>query len=49
MVLVSDFPLQTIFFGELYPAETRKFVERLINYVIYKVRLFELVRRKEKI
>ncbi|KAH9678397.1 E3 ubiquitin protein ligase RIN2 [Citrus sinensis] len=28
--------LKTIFFGELYPAETRKFVERLINYVIYK-------------
>ncbi|KAH9647675.1 E3 ubiquitin protein ligase RIN2 [Citrus sinensis] len=34
--------LKTIFFGELYPAETRKFVERLINYVIYKVKLFEL-------
>ncbi|KAK9178583.1 hypothetical protein WN943_027775 [Citrus x changshan-huyou] len=41
--------LKTIFFGELYPAETRKFVERLINYVIYKVKLFELgwkVRKK---
>lgn len=29
--------LQTIFFVELYPSETRKLVERLINYVIYKV------------
>lgn len=35
MISVSD--LQTIFFVELYPSETRKLVERLINYVIYKV------------
>uniref|UniRef100_A0A5B6YUP6 Putative RPM1 interacting protein 2 isoform 2 n=1 Tax=Davidia involucrata TaxID=16924 RepID=A0A5B6YUP6_DAVIN len=28
--------LKTIFFAELYPSETRKLVERLINYVIYK-------------
>ncbi|XWS47662.1 hypothetical protein CRYUN_Cryun13aG0003500 [Craigia yunnanensis] len=28
--------LKTVFFGELYPSETRKLVERLINYVIYK-------------
>lgn len=35
--------LKTIFFGELYPAETRKFVERLINYVIYKGTFLPLV------
>lgn len=35
--IVSCFLLQTIFFSELYPTETRKLVERLINYVIYKV------------
>lgn len=29
--------LQTIFFGELYPSETRKLFERLLNYVVYKV------------
>ncbi|XP_059624852.1 E3 ubiquitin protein ligase RIN2-like [Cornus florida] len=28
--------LKTIFFVELYPSETRKLVERFINYVIYK-------------
>ncbi|XVF08458.1 hypothetical protein REPUB_Repub07fG0005100 [Reevesia pubescens] len=28
--------LKTVFFGELYSLETRKLVERLINYVIYK-------------
>ncbi|PPD88296.1 hypothetical protein GOBAR_DD14754 [Gossypium barbadense] len=28
--------LKTVFFGDLYPLETRKLVERLINYVIYK-------------
>ncbi|THG10257.1 hypothetical protein TEA_003659 [Camellia sinensis var. sinensis] len=28
--------LKTLFFVELYPSETRKLVERLINYVIYK-------------
>ena len=31
------FPVQTIFFAELYPSETRKLVGRLVNYVIYKV------------
>jgi hypothetical protein len=31
--------LQTIFFGELYPSETQKLVERLINYAIYKVNI----------
>lgn len=35
--------LKTIFFGELYPAETRKFVERLVNYVIYKGTFLPLV------
>ncbi|KAJ4706225.1 E3 ubiquitin protein ligase RIN2 [Melia azedarach] len=35
--------LKTIFFVELYPAETRKFVERLINYVIYKGTFLPLV------
>ncbi|KAJ4826495.1 hypothetical protein Tsubulata_038565 [Turnera subulata] len=29
--------LKTIFFGELYPSEARRLVERLINYVIYKM------------
>ncbi|KAH9602354.1 hypothetical protein KSS87_020019 [Heliosperma pusillum] len=29
-------PLGTIFFGELYVSETRKLMERLVNYVIYK-------------
>ncbi|PSS32432.1 E3 ubiquitin protein like [Actinidia chinensis var. chinensis] len=28
--------VKTIFFVELYPSETRKLVERFINYVIYK-------------
>ncbi|KAJ0100440.1 hypothetical protein Patl1_19880 [Pistacia atlantica] len=35
--------LKTIFFVELYPSETRKFVERLINYVIYKGTFLPLV------
>ncbi|XVE56378.1 hypothetical protein DITRI_Ditri04bG0004400 [Diplodiscus trichospermus] len=34
---------QTVFFGELYPSETRKLVERLINYVIYKGTFLPLV------
>ena len=29
-----------MFFTELYASETRKLVERLINYVIYKVSIF---------
>ncbi|KAK6936313.1 Ubiquitin system component CUE, partial [Dillenia turbinata] len=35
--------LKTIFFGELYPSESRKVVERLINYVIYKGTFLPLV------
>ncbi|KAI9160790.1 hypothetical protein LWI28_011584 [Acer negundo] len=35
--------LKTIFFIKLYPSETRKFVERLINYVIYKGTFLPLV------
>ncbi|KAF2311716.1 hypothetical protein GH714_026343 [Hevea brasiliensis] len=35
--------LKTIFFVELYPSETRKLVERLINYVIYKGTFLPLV------
>ncbi|KAH8513643.1 hypothetical protein H0E87_006780 [Populus deltoides] len=35
--------LKTIFFGELYPSETQKLVERLINYAIYKGTLLPLV------
>ncbi|EOY22892.1 PREDICTED: E3 ubiquitin protein ligase RIN2 isoform X2 [Theobroma cacao] len=35
--------LKTVFFGELYPSETRKLVERLINYVIYKGTFLPLV------
>ncbi|GLT39801.1 hypothetical protein SLA2020_139710 [Shorea laevis] len=35
--------LKTIFFSELYPSETRKLLERLINYVIYKGTFLPLV------
>ncbi|XP_062153725.1 E3 ubiquitin protein ligase RIN2 isoform X1 [Alnus glutinosa] len=35
--------LKTIFFVELYPSETRKLLERLINYVIYKGMFLPLV------
>ncbi|GAV79119.1 CUE domain-containing protein/zf-RING_2 domain-containing protein [Cephalotus follicularis] len=35
--------LKTIFFVNLYPSETRKLVERLINYVIYKGTFLPLV------
>ncbi|CAL5364204.1 unnamed protein product [Camellia sinensis] len=35
--------LKTIFFVELYPSETRKLVERLMNYVIYKGTFLPLV------
>ncbi|KAF5743597.1 RPM1 interacting protein 2 isoform 1 [Tripterygium wilfordii] len=35
--------LKNIFFVELYPSETRKLVERLINYVIYKGTFLPLV------
>ncbi|MBA0847784.1 hypothetical protein Goshw_023237 [Gossypium schwendimanii] len=28
--------LKTVFFGQLYPSEIRKLIERNINYVIYK-------------
>ncbi|KAF7824853.1 E3 ubiquitin protein ligase RIN2 [Senna tora] len=35
--------LKTIFFSELYPAETRKLVEHLINYVIYKGMFLPLI------
>ncbi|XWS51601.1 hypothetical protein CRYUN_Cryun12cG0190900 [Craigia yunnanensis] len=35
--------LKTVFFSELYPAETWKLVERLINYVIYKGTFLPLV------
>ncbi|KAM7274308.1 hypothetical protein ACFE04_028972 [Oxalis oulophora] len=40
LLLVS---LKTLFFVELYPSETRKLVERLINYVIYKGTFLPLV------
>jgi hypothetical protein len=36
-IMVYIFHLQTIFFVELYPSETRKLLERLVNYIIYKV------------
>ncbi|OAY48146.1 E3 ubiquitin protein ligase RIN2 [Manihot esculenta] len=35
--------LKTIFFVELYPSETRKLMERLVNYVIYKGTFLPLV------
>ena len=40
IIMVYTFHLQTIFFVELYPPETRKLLERLVNYVIYKVNFF---------
>lgn len=42
VIMVYTFHLQTIFFVELYPPETRKLLERLVNYVIYKVNFFYL-------
>lgn len=42
IIMVYTFHLQTIFFVELYPPETRKLLERLVNYVIYKVNFFYL-------
>ena len=39
--------VQTIFFAELSSSETRKLVERLINYVIYKVNVFDLLQIDE--
>lgn len=39
--------VQSIFFVELYSSEARKLGERLINYVIYKVKLFKLSQRYE--
>ncbi|KAG5249172.1 zinc finger family protein [Salix suchowensis] len=41
--LLLNLCLKTIFFGELYPSETQKLVERLINYAIYKGTLLPLV------
>ncbi|XP_057546625.1 E3 ubiquitin protein ligase RIN2-like [Amaranthus tricolor] len=35
--------LKTIFFGELYATETRKLLERLANYVIYKGTFLPLI------
>jgi len=32
--------LQAVFFSELYASENRKLIERLVNYVIYKVSAF---------
>ncbi|KAB2020150.1 hypothetical protein ES319_D07G047900v1 [Gossypium barbadense] len=35
--------LKTVFFGQLYPLEIRKLIERIINYVIYKGTFLPLV------
>ncbi|KAA3458144.1 E3 ubiquitin protein ligase RIN2-like [Gossypium australe] len=35
--------LKTVFFGQLYPSEIRKLIERIINYVIYKGTFIPLV------
>ncbi|XP_057452791.1 E3 ubiquitin protein ligase RIN2-like [Lotus japonicus] len=35
--------LKAVFFTELYPSETRKLIERLINYVIYKGTFLPLI------
>ncbi|KAJ1406750.1 Zinc finger, RING-type [Sesbania bispinosa] len=35
--------LKTMFFSELYPSESRKLIERLINYVIYKGTFLPLI------
>lgn len=38
LILTEIFLLfQSLFFVELYPSETQKLAERLVNYVIYKV------------
>lgn len=34
--------LQNLFFGDLYGVETKKLVERLANYIIYKVAVLPL-------
>lgn len=36
--------MQTIFFGQLSLVETQKVVERLINYVLFKVNTLEIWR-----
>ncbi|RDX94104.1 E3 ubiquitin protein ligase RIN2, partial [Mucuna pruriens] len=38
-----SYDLQAIFFTELYASETRKLIERLINYVIYKGTFLPLI------
>ncbi|KAL8210824.1 hypothetical protein R6Q57_005261 [Mikania cordata] len=43
MFMLIILSLKTIFFGELHAAESRKLVERLVNYVIYKGTFFPLV------
>ncbi|GKV17588.1 hypothetical protein SLEP1_g28068 [Rubroshorea leprosula] len=40
--------LKTIFFSELYPSETRKLLERLINYVIYKGKIWWFSRKVQQ-
>lgn len=37
LMMVSNFFMQTIFFGELHAFESRKLLEQLVNYVMYKV------------
>ncbi|OMO98126.1 hypothetical protein COLO4_14126 [Corchorus olitorius] len=37
--------LKTVFFGDLHTSETRKLLERLINYVIYKALLSAILKR----
>jgi len=39
----SQHLLQTLFFGDLYDVETKKLVERLANYIIYKVAVLTLI------
>ncbi|EEF51551.1 protein binding protein, putative [Ricinus communis] len=41
--ILLNLSLKTIFFAELYPSETRKLMERLVNYVIYKGTFLPLV------
>ncbi|KEH32837.1 E3 ubiquitin protein ligase RIN2 [Medicago truncatula] len=38
-----SYHMQAMFFSELYPSETRKLIERLVNYVIYKGTFLPLV------
>lgn len=41
--VLLNLSLKAMFFSELYPSETRKLIERLVNYVIYKGTFLPLI------